>query len=102
MALHSFHSQGVTNTYLENPPHSFVISPGFWLANENKPRVPRPGRAKFCEWVAKMNQSGQDWQLVVSFNEWGEGTAVESAVRWDSPSGYGDYLDCLHDPIRFG
>jgi hypothetical protein len=30
--------------------------------------------------------------------EWGEGTAVESSTEWDSSSGYGQYLDCLHDP----
>jgi hypothetical protein len=40
--------------------------------------------------------SGSRFQLLISFNEWGEGTAAESAVEWASPSGYGDYLDALH------
>jgi hypothetical protein len=53
-----------------------------------------------------MVASNEPWQLVVSFNEWGEGTSVESATAqtgpfgtadgWASPSGYGDYLDVLH------
>ncbi|KAG7372488.1 glucose/sorbosone dehydrogenase [Nitzschia inconspicua] len=98
----SWHQYGVANDYLEHPPYSFCIAPGFWKANDPAPRNPRIGRIRFCEQVAKMNKSGLDWQLVVSFNEWGEGTAVESAVEWSSASGYGDYLDCLHDPIRFG
>ena len=36
------------------------------------------------------------WQLILSFSEWGEGTAVESAREWASRSGYGSYLDVLH------
>ncbi len=35
--------------------------------------------------------------LVVSFSEWGEGTAVESAREWASASGFGAYLDALYD-----
>jgi hypothetical protein len=31
-----------------------------------------------------------------SFNEWGEGTSVESAEEWATASGYGTYLDILH------
>jgi hypothetical protein len=33
----------------------------------------------------------------MSFSEWGEGTAVEPALEWSSPSGYGSYLDVLHE-----
>ena len=44
-----------------------------------------------------MMSSGEDWQLITSFNEWGEGTSVESAKQWASPSGQGSYLDALHD-----
>mmetsp|Transcript_25085 Transcript_25085/g.41120 ORF Transcript_25085/g.41120 Transcript_25085/m.41120 type:complete len:197 (-) Transcript_25085:308-898(-) len=98
----SWHQYGVSDSYLENPPFSFTIAPGFWRADQRTARNPRIGRKRFCEQVALMNESGQKWHLVVSFNEWGEGTAVESAVEWQSASGYGDYLDCLHDPVRFG
>ena len=41
--------------------------------------------------------SDEDWQPITTFNEWGEGTAVESAEEWASESGYGYYLDALHD-----
>jgi len=34
---------------------------------------------------------------VTTFNEWGEGTSVESAQEWSSASGYGSYLDVLHN-----
>jgi hypothetical protein len=35
------------------------------------------------------------WQLVSSFNDWADGTAVEPASEWASPSGFGHYLDAL-------
>jgi len=97
----SWHQYGVSDNYLEYPP-SFTIGPGFYKANAGKPDHPRVPRAKFCDWVKEMNRSNRDWQLIVSFNEWGEGTAVESAVEWESESGYGIYLDCLRDPIAYG
>jgi hypothetical protein len=87
---------------MENDPHSFAIAPGFWRADQPTARNPRLSQTTFCEHVAIMKDSPQMWHLITSFNEWGEGTAVESAVEWSSPSGYGIYLDCLHDPIQFG
>ena len=94
--------QGVSDSYLENESWSFTIGPGFYRADANKAEHPRVPRKKFCEWVVAMNESNQPWQLIVSFNEWGEGTAVESALEWKSKSGYGIYLDCLHDPVKYG
>jgi hypothetical protein len=44
-----------------------------------------------------MIASGAPWQLIATFNEWGEGTAVESAQEWATSSGYGAYLDALHN-----
>lgn len=41
--------------------------------------------------------SNARWQLVLTFNEWPEGTSVESATEWATPSGYGTYLDALHE-----
>ena len=43
-----------------------------------------------------MVSSNAKWQLVTTFNEWGEGTIVEPASEWVSTSGYGQYLDALH------
>src|SRR5207237_6485229 len=47
--------------------------------------------------IRNMIASRAPFQLITTFNEWGEGTAVESADEWASPSGYGAYLDALHD-----
>jgi Calx-beta domain/Glycosyl hydrolase family 99 len=80
---------------------SVSISPGFWHVED----AGRPGgdhhylARDLSRWrrnVRDMVASGADWQLVTSFNEWGEGTAVESAAEWSSPSGHGAYLDALN------
>ena len=44
----------------------------------------------------RMVASGAPWQLMTTFNEWGEGTGVESYTQYPSSSGYGYYLDVLH------
>ena len=44
-----------------------------------------------------MVESKVDWQLVTSYIEWGEGTAVESADEWETNTGYGIYLDVFHE-----
>jgi hypothetical protein len=75
---------------------SFTVSPGFWKWDEQTPRLSRDV-VRFRQNVRSMAVSGASYQLVVSFNEWGEGTAVESAQEWSSSSGYGAYLDALHD-----
>lgn len=77
---------------------SFVISPGFHLKGESIARLARePNR--FAQNVADMVASNAPLQLVTTFNEWGEGTAVESATEWASSSGYGVYLDILHNGL---
>jgi len=75
--------------------YSFSISPGFWKANESVPRLARD-RIRWKGDAQSMAASGEPWQLVTTFNEWGEGTAVEAATEWASRSGYGIYLDALH------
>lgn len=74
---------------------SFSVSPGFWLATDDQPRLER-SVARFREDVQQMTASGAPWQLITTFNEWGEGTAVEPADQWSSPSGHGAFLDVLH------
>jgi hypothetical protein len=75
--------------------YSYAISPGFNKADELTARLVRD-LARFRQNVRDMVASGEPWQLVTTFNEWGEGTAVESASRWASASGQGTYLDALH------
>jgi len=77
---------------------SFTISPGFSRAHNagtTQPQLDRdPGR--WSQDIRAMKASQQNWQLITSFNEWGEGTAVESATQWATASGQGAYLDALH------
>lgn len=78
--------------------HSYTISPGFWLYSEASPRLARD-MTRWQSNIASMKSSNADWQLVTSFNEWGEGTSVESANEWSSASGYGTYIDALHNAL---
>jgi len=77
-------------------PDSFMIAPGFDERGEATPRLPRDV-ARWRADVEDMVASQARWQLVLSFNEWPEGTSVESAREWATPSGYGAYLDVLHE-----
>lgn len=76
-------------------PFSFSISPGYWRVGED-PRLARDP-ARWVENITNMMRSGAQWQLVTEFNGWGAGTSVESAEEWASASGFGIYLDALHD-----
>ena len=79
----------------EQKGYSYAISPGFWKKGD-APRLER-NLTTWTSNVKSMVVSGDPWQLVTTFNEWGEGTSVESAVEWASASGFGQYLDVLHD-----
>ena len=74
---------------------SYSISPGFWKVGES-PRLSRD-LARWNQNIRDMVASGADFQLITTFNEWGEGTSVESAREWESASGYGAYLEALHN-----
>ena len=74
---------------------SFTISPGFWKADETQPAL-RRDIERWSQNIQAMIGSKTNFQLITTYNEWGEGTAVESAQQWASPSGYGLYLDALH------
>jgi hypothetical protein len=83
-------------TYL--PPYEFGISPGFDRA-VTLPNVPTTPRdlVRWSQDIADLNSTAFPWHLILTFNEWGEGTSVESAQEWATPSGYGAYLDALHE-----
>ncbi|HEV3124814.1 MAG TPA: hypothetical protein VG266_09585 [Candidatus Dormibacteraeota bacterium] len=91
-----WHQYGPDSASDSQSGYSFTISPGFWKAGEQTPRLARDP-ATFSRNAQTMVASGAPWQLVTTFNEWGEGTAVESASEWASASGYGTYLDTLHN-----
>ncbi len=74
---------------------SFTISPGFSMIGKPTPFLQRDLN-RWSSAIQEMNASSTKFHLITTFNEWGEGTAVESANEWASNSGYGLYLDALH------
>jgi hypothetical protein len=91
----SWHQYGPAKATDRQAGYSFAISPGFNKADEPSARLARDP-ARFQQNVRDMVASGEPWQLVTTFNEWGEGPSVESADEWASVSGQGKYLDALH------
>lgn len=92
----SWHQYAPANAEVQSQRYSYTISPGFWKATEAAPRLVRDS-AQWSSEIKAMIAAKTDFQLITTFNEWGEGTAVESASAWSSPSHYGIYLDALHD-----
>jgi len=91
----SWHQYGPAAARSDQKGYSFTVSPGFWKWSEPAPRLARD-LPRFRQDVDAMVASGEPWQLVTTFNEWGEGTAVEPASEWASSTGDGAYLDVLH------
>lgn len=92
----SWHQYSPAAATDSQPGYSYSISPGFWRADEATPRLARDP-TRWQSNVSSMKASNAPWQLVTTFNEWGEGTAVEAAQEWTSASGYGTYQDVLHN-----
>jgi glycosyl hydrolase family 99 len=74
---------------------AYTISPGFYFAKDSVPSRARNLRT-WTRSVRRMTASRAQFHYLISFNEWGEGTAIESASQWSSRSGFGRYLDVLH------
>jgi putative cell wall-binding protein len=75
-------------------PWSYSVSPGFWHKG-SAAQLARSASA-FDAAVASMKASNAQFELVTTWNEWIDGSAIESATEWASPSGYGGYVDILH------
>jgi hypothetical protein len=90
-----WHEYGGGPNGVNESPYSFTIMPGFFKRSAAAPLFARDP-ARWATNIADMVKSRARFQIVTSFNEWFEGTAVESAAEWASPSGYGTYLDALH------
>jgi hypothetical protein len=91
----SWHSYSAHRYEFDLGAHAYTISPGFYFAKDSRPARRRNLRT-WTRSVRRMSRSPAQFHYVISFNEWGEGTAVESASEWASRSGYGAYLDVLH------
>jgi glycosyl hydrolase family 99 len=94
----AWHQYSAALSEYDLAPDSFMIAPGFEERSEQEPRLSRD-LARWRADVDAMLASNARWQLVLSFNEWPEGTSVESAREWATPSGYGAYLDALHERV---
>ena len=70
---------------------AFAISPGYWKAGTAYGTAPFLAR-DLTRWqgdIAAMNASSAKWQLITTYDEWGEGTAIESSsgCRGAAPAG---------------
>lgn len=92
---HQYLPTDVRVTRVQGQIHAYTISPGFYGPQDPAPRFVRD-LARWKQNVRDMVASRAPWQLVISFNEFIEGTAIESSKEWASASGYGVYLDALH------
>jgi RNA polymerase sigma factor (sigma-70 family) len=75
--------------------YSAILSPGFW--KNDQPVTVARDLTRFRNEATTVATSGEPFQLVVTYNEWGEGTSVESATAWPSSTGHGAYMDILHE-----
>jgi hypothetical protein len=84
----SWHQYAPANNVQDLPPYCYSISPGFAMSGQSV-RLPRD-EGRFARDARAMEDSAAYWKLVTTFNEWGEGTAIEPAEEWGSR-----YLDIL-------
>ena len=98
-----WHQYGTGTSGLASAADSVVVRPGFWRASESKPSQ-RRDLSKWDQHVSYMANSALPFHLVVSYNEWRETTSIEPALEleqehpgWESASGFGQYLDSLHN-----
>jgi Glycosyl hydrolase family 99 len=85
---------------VREPGYSIAISPGFYKYNEAE-RLSRD-LDRWTTNVGDMTASAERFQIILTYNEWPEGTAVESAAGslptgWQSASKHGAFMDVLHN-----
>lgn len=95
----SWHAYGPASQRLSVGAHAYSISPGFWRNGDSHATLARSTK-NWAAAVRSMVASKAHWQLITTFDEWGENTAVESASEWRSSSDRGRYLDLLRQYLR--
>jgi hypothetical protein len=90
-----WHQYAPAKSFDHQGAYSVSISPGFFKAGEAAPRLHRSLPA-WRRAIRQLVGSHVAFKLITTFNEWGEGTAVEPARQWATRSGFGAYLDALH------
>lgn len=90
---------------------AYAISPGFWKSGRPYGIAPflARNRARWQASIAAMRASRAEWQLVTTYNEWGEATAIESSAGcrvavpvgtycdWSGGGSVSDFLTDLHN-----
>ncbi len=71
----SWHQYAPAVRYERQGAYSAFASPGFWKDGESV-RLPRE-LAEFRDALSKLVAANVTWKLIQTWNEWGEGTAVE-------------------------
>lgn len=74
---------------------AYSISPGYWKSGAAYGVAPFlvRDRARWQSSIARMRASGAEWQLITTYNEWGEGTAIEGSAGCRAPAPVGTYCD---------
>jgi hypothetical protein len=91
----TWHQYGPASPYSTHGRYYANASPGFFKHGDSTPTLAR-NLDRFCYDLSRVATSRTKWRLVTSFNEWGEGTAVEPAREWSTPNGFGKYLNLMH------
>ena len=89
----SWHQFGAANNYSEKLPYSVTVSPGFWHGDDTSPLLEHdPDR--FRRDVQSMAASGAQWQLITTWNDWGQGSMLEPSTEFGTT-----YLDILAEEL---
>lgn len=91
----SWHQYAAEPAGDRQPGYSFTIGPEVWYWFAPSAKMPRD-LARWRSNVAAMVASKEPWQLVLSWNEWGESTSVEPGTHRATRQSWGTaYLDAL-------
>ncbi|MCW2587341.1 MAG: hypothetical protein JWN55_2857 [Frankiales bacterium] len=90
-----WHAYAPANPRVQIGGSSYTISPGFNATRDKSPRLAR-SVSRFTADLKRMKAAKVQWRLTTTWNEWSEGTGVESATEWNSKSGHGAYVDAMH------
>ena len=113
----NWHQYGPASAEDVQGTHSISISPGYWkkgcpsgggvcTQGDTQPYLARD-LARWSTNVTDLKNSSAQLQLITTYNEWGEGSSVESAngtlpAGWQSASGHGQFIDTLHQILVSG
>jgi len=77
----SWHQYGPSTSYAKIAGYSSFISPGFYYATDNNPRLARD-LTRFETNIKSLKNDGTPLKTIQTWNEWTEGTSVESSTDW--------------------